>query len=530
KQFLAQHGKQIAVSYIQVPLATIVVLFFAYLVDLLIALLPFTFPSSAILIFILFLFMIGLHWISFHKLSKWFHKFFGPAADFLLGQMGLFFTSSFILIPRRASISGKKIGLLCALFIPSFLISWTLTIVICRLLKLSQGKKMFTDPGPDSEKVQTVELGHTDQELSDQLPQGLDISHQTVVDEPSSATMFPNRHLHLQLHINPTMTCNVTRVEVDDDLEKSSIEESAEEVIVRRMAKWFDPLVYFIIFLIGLPLFFTPNGHTRSLPLFLGTVSLAWIFSRRAISTKWQKVLHPIIVTSALTILVIWIFGKIKGMTLPHVLAHYSTGNTYLILFRYDKGYDGRLPGSGDVMATLLVAGIVCLSFPLFRYRQDLFSEFFRLLVVILPNCALALLLWPFLARLMGMDGERAVTFVGRFMSTPFGIQLIDATGGDEGLEVVLICVTGILAVLVRDPLFRLFRVRVKPGSSEDYFTMGTTIGVIGGAIGTSSLLQSHPRAAATASVTFVIYGMVLLTLVAVPAIATFVGTTLAGI
>ncbi|KAG0142272.1 hypothetical protein CROQUDRAFT_241624 [Cronartium quercuum f. sp. fusiforme G11] len=44
--FLEQHGKQIAVSYIQVPLATVVLLFFAYLVDLLIALLPFTFPSS----------------------------------------------------------------------------------------------------------------------------------------------------------------------------------------------------------------------------------------------------------------------------------------------------------------------------------------------------------------------------------------------------------------------------------------------------------------------------------------------------
>ncbi|KAG0142273.1 hypothetical protein CROQUDRAFT_241634 [Cronartium quercuum f. sp. fusiforme G11] len=46
---------------------------------------------------IFFLLMIGIHWISFHKLSKWFHNFFGPAADFLLGQMGLFFTSSFIL-------------------------------------------------------------------------------------------------------------------------------------------------------------------------------------------------------------------------------------------------------------------------------------------------------------------------------------------------------------------------------------------------------------------------------------------------
>lgn len=62
-----------------------------------------------------------------------------------------------------------------------------------------------------------------------------------------------------------------------------------------------------------------------------------------------------------------------------------------------------------------------------------------------MANCVAALLLWPYLAGVMGMDGPRAITFAGRFMSTPFGIELLKATGGDESLVVVLICVTGIL-------------------------------------------------------------------------------------
>lgn len=91
---------------------------------------------------------------------------------------------------------------------------------------------------------------------------------------------------------------------------------SAEDVWVDRMKTWFDPMVYTILFLIGLPLFFTPGGHQRSLPLFLATVSLAWLFSRRVIPGPWQKILHPILVTSGITILS---FGSL----VPSKVSHY---------------------------------------------------------------------------------------------------------------------------------------------------------------------------------------------------------------
>lgn len=107
-------------------------------------------------------------------------------------------------------------------------------------------------------------------------------------------------------------------------------------------------------------------------------------------------------------------------------------------------------------------------------------------------------------------------------MSTPFGIQLLVATGGDSSLVVVLICITGIMAVLIRDVFFKLCRTRLTVGS-DDYFTIGATIGVIAGAIGTSSLMANYSRAAATATVTFVLYGLMLLALAAIPPVAEFV-------
>ncbi|MBW0503283.1 hypothetical protein O181_042998 [Austropuccinia psidii MF-1] len=303
---------------------------------------------------------------------------------------------------------------------------------------------------------------------------------------------------------------------------------SLDVELALRLEHWFDPAVYFLLLIIGLPIFYAPGGEKRSLPLFTGVVTLTWLFSRRVVPGTWQKFLHPILVTSFLTEFIIWGLGDIKGLTLPETLHQYSTGANYLVLFRRGRGWDGRLPGAGDLMSSLLTGGIVALAFPLFRYRSDFYHNFFRLLVVALPNCALALLLWPWLAHKIGLAGERAITFSARFMSTPFGIQLLKATGGDDSLVVVLICITGILAVLLRDRVFNLCQTRTTIGS-EDYFTIGCTIGVIAGAIGTSSLMTTHPRSAATATVMFIIYSMVLLGLVAVPAISHYV-SNLAGL
>jgi len=84
----------------------------------------------------------------------------------------------------------------------------------------------------------------------------------------------------------------------------------------------------------------------------------------------------------------------------------------------------------------------------------------------------------------------------------------------------VLIMMSASQAVILKDYLFRWLRV-----SSDDYFTIGSTVGCIAGAIGTTSLVGSNPRAMATATVSFALFGLVLLVLVAVPSIASFVGS-----
>ncbi|KAG0150467.1 hypothetical protein CROQUDRAFT_58174 [Cronartium quercuum f. sp. fusiforme G11] len=516
-KFSKQHGKQVAVTYVQVPLGLIVILFLAYLVDSAITKLPFTFPASVVLMIIFTLVMITLEQVSPQKLSKGFHNFFSPASNWVLGNMGLFFTSSFILIPKRDPLPMAEIGLLCALFVPSFIATWIGTVAICKLLNLCMASRsQAQDSHDDTKKIPNLEAG-------DLGPIGegsvFEEKNQCFHLNQSSETFSDDDLSKLQHSSNLRPTIVVLGPFRDSPPTEF---ETRRDMLVQQIVTWFDPVVYLIIFLTGIPLFFTTRGEIRSLPLLLGTVVLAWIFSRRVVPRSWQMALHPILVTSAITTLAIWMFAAVKGMSLRHALLHYSTGSNYLVIIRNVGRHRLIPPGAGDVMNSILVAGIVCLAFPLFRYRQDLFNNFVRIVVVVIPNCAFALLLCPYLARIMGIDGQGALIFVGRFMSTPLGIEEMRALKGDQGLVVVLICVTGILAVLIRDHFFRLLRVRVTVGS-EDYFTMGMTVGVVAAAIGTSSLLESHPRAAATASVSFVLYGLVLLSLVAIPEVVIFV-------
>jgi putative effector of murein hydrolase len=72
---------------------------------------------------------------------------------------------------------------------------------------------------------------------------------------------------------------------------------------------------------------------------------------------------------------------------------------------------------------------------------------------------------------------------------------------------VVIVVVTGIVVVILQKWIFRALR--IKP---DDFLALGLLFGVTSGAIGASGLLNSgQKRAAAIASLTFAIFGTVIL-------------------
>ncbi|KAH9442448.1 hypothetical protein Pst134EB_028698 [Puccinia striiformis f. sp. tritici] len=384
---------------------------------------------------------------------------------------------------------GKDIGLIAALFLPSLLLTWVGTVMIAKAMAYVWPLATADEPDKDN---------------------NADVLKGSDSESTRRSWKLPNRPLTDIKVLSPTapaFTPTVTEKN-SQKVEPTAVEKplSPEERLAKQLEEARSVAYLF------LPGPFPSPGFSANAP------SPPLI---RKYSIPYSSlVLSLSFFVGGLSLL--------KGHTLSQSLNHYSTGANYLIIFRTSAGWNGSSPGAGDLLSSLLVGGIVALAFPMFRYRADLYNNFFRIFVVVLPNCVVSLLFWPWVAAKMGMSGDRAITFAARFMSTPFGIQFIFATGGDSSLVVVLICITGIFAVIVRDPLFKLCRTRTTPGS-DDYFTIGCTIGIIAAAIGTSSLMTSHSRAAATSTVTFVVYGLALLALVAVPPIANYVGQ-LAGI
>jgi putative effector of murein hydrolase/putative effector of murein hydrolase LrgA (UPF0299 family) len=305
----------------------------------------------------------------------------------------------------------------------------------------------------------------------------------------------------------------------------ASSEPDAVERLSAHMAHWLTPFLYTVIGLFaGLPLWFVAN---ESLLLFLCINVLTFWISIHIVPAKIRRFLHPIIATSIATCLLVWALGAMKGMGIKEVLNdHYSREAKYDVLWDPfftggqggEGGEEGTIsrsgPGAADVLSSLLDAGIVALFIPLYRYRFDLQSQGFKMLLATIPSVAFSLFFCPAIAGLIGLDQSRALAFSARFLSTPLAIELIETLQGDESLTVILVVLTGILAALLKEPFFKLMRVDM----DRDWFIVGVTFGCTSGAIGASSLI-AKPRVMATASLGFILFGAVSLIMVAIPPI-----------
>lgn len=287
---------------------------------------------------------------------------------------------------------------------------------------------------------------------------------------------------------------------------------------IERLSSWISdlitPTIYGILFLVGIPLFFVLDF---ALPLFLGINILTFIAAITIVPAKIRRFLHPILSCSIATVLIIWAFAAMKGIGLKDCLNRfYSVDMRYTDIWS-PNGYNGPVPGAGDFLFSTLDAGIVALAVPMYRYRKELKENFVRMMVVLTPCAALSLFFWNWIAALMGMDKIRSLAFTARFMSTPLAIELATNIGADESITVILVVITGIIAAILKDHFFKLMRV-----DREDYLVVGITMGSTAGAIGASSLI-STPRVMAVASLSFVIFGSLLLVATAIPPIVDIV-------
>ncbi|SNX86427.1 uncharacterized protein MEPE_05136 [Melanopsichium pennsylvanicum] len=314
-------------------------------------------------------------------------------------------------------------------------------------------------------------------------------------------------------------------------------EMDAIDILVENMWNSIPWVVFTMILIAGIPVFYLLDV---SLPLFLSINLMTFLFAITVIPPQIRRYAHPILTTSVATVFLLWGVGAIRGWSLKRTLNSYSVDAKYTVLWSL-SGYDGPVIGAGDVLFSTLDAGIVSLAIPMYRYRWDLWFHLVDMLMVLFPCSLLSLFVWPTVAANIGIAPERALAFASRFMSTPLAIELSLTIGADESITVVLVVITGILISIFKDPFFRLFGLNpdldgppnndntsaenngdqlksTTDSKAQDYLTIGIVMGSTAGAIGASSLI-SKPRSMAIASLSFVLFGAILLVFAAIPVI-----------
>lgn len=160
---------------------------------------------------------------------------------------------------------------------------------------------------------------------------------------------------------DPDMIRGFTRGPVMEDRTPSPIREITFPVpqtpaILTRSQRWaafisihFDHLTYLIIFLfVGIPIYYS-TGY--AMPAHL-TFNVLMYFVALSLPAKWKRFAHPVLVSSFLTCMGIWVLGLIRGNSLDHVLTVYKTGTGYEKLWHHEKNL--ALPGAGDLLVTVL--------------------------------------------------------------------------------------------------------------------------------------------------------------------------------
>lgn len=309
----------------------------------------------------------------------------------------------------------------------------------------------------------------------------------------------------------------------DDDIADNLT--SNARVITLFINKYIDWILYFTLFTISLPLYYVSSIH--SFLLYHLSITIIAYYLALLIPQKWpstKKFAHPILILTGEILFMLFIGSLIYHRGKPegfmNDLKYYKTGKTYLYLFNnkiwansakvtstIPSDFTGtpKWPGCGDVLSSLMDVSIVSLSLPMFSFRRDFIRNFWILVPPILASIMLTFFLYPIVCYNIGISPERSIGFIGRSVTLALGTPLINALEGSVSLMAVCTIMSGICGVLIGDTVFNILRI-----AKNDYVTRGVSLGINCGAIATAHLLNTDPRAASMSSLSFSLFGTIM--------------------
>ncbi|KAF2489428.1 hypothetical protein BU16DRAFT_531730 [Lophium mytilinum] len=518
-------GHRMIAAWIYVPAGVLIVLLACFGVESLIGLSSVSFPASVACMIILFFALIICESLLGDRKIKRVVNLVDVPGGFALRYINILFSPSFILLPLSSPIGGIEIAKIIGVFVIGYFAMTAFTAYLVRGLQyiLGTSKRAMTE--------RAEELGTRGEDIP--------LTHSRSPSEPSteppsvapSVLSLSSPIEGLQAPLRAQDPSQITGTGGPPEATPMLPQESStairqDPVPLTRAQKWaafinvhLDTLSYIAIFVfIGVPIYYSTS---YAMPIQLSFNIIAYFIALK-LPAKWRRFLHPVLVSSLITVLGIWIFALIRGDSLTHALHAYKTGTKYTQLWQ-GKANLPR-PGAGDLFGTILDVSIVALALPMFQYRHELRRHF---LPILLPNTLLALaslFSYPPLCHALGIAPTRSLSFASRSLTLALAQPATANLGGDLSLVAVLCIVSGILGVLLGPAMLRIMRI-----PDDDYITRGVTLGANSSAMATALLLASDPRAAAFSSLSMSLFGTVTVALTSVPVVVRVVAR-LAGV
>jgi putative effector of murein hydrolase len=157
-----------------------------------------------------------------------------------------------------------------------------------------------------------------------------------------------------------------------------------------------------------------------------------------------------------------------------------------------------------------LAPSVAALGLLLFAQRRALWAHAWRVVGVVGAGAALSLASAALMGAWLGLEGAAAASLLPRAVTTAVAVPLSEGLGGTPGLTVVALMVAGVMGAATGSPLLRALRV-------GQPWARGVAMGASAHALGTASLLEDDPDAAAFSGVAFALTGALTAALLAVP-------------
>lgn len=478
-----------------------------YLVNYLISFSHVLIPASVICMLALFLGLLLLERVMGTRRVSTLLKYLTMGTGFSLTWISLFFTPAFVLLPLAESVSVAEAFKIGAVFLIGWLVTMAMIVWLVWGLQLLMGpKKKRSDKERDVSNNVEENMGST----VELLP------HNTARSENSLGLVPPEPVAEINRPNNPGISLTFSEEEELHASEHPIIQQEPNEAMVlanreKRIAAFvlnnIDFIIYWILFIVGLGIYF---GTGYNMPVQLAIVTLAFKYALM-VPQKYKVYLHPILVCAGISILTIYILALIYGESLSASLHRFKTGRNYLTLF--NSGQTGVLPGAGDVISTLLDTSIVVLAFPMYNYRSDLKKNFLFLMIPSVFAAVASFFVYPPLCYVIGISNTRSIAFIARSVTLALAIPIVSAMKGAETLVAVVGILSGIIGVLLGSFVLGKKGLRVR---EDDYVTRGVTLGINSSAVASAHLLTSDPRAGALSSLSFFIFGTILIVMAAI--------------